>query len=549
MVESAGDTPVLSNGPLTGVGSGWAAPGWRTARSTESDPWAASGAAALGPSVAIDPSGGLAIDGLEWMGARVYDSTARGFLSVDPIDNLTQTFENNPYTYAGNDPVHAVDPAGLSPVTDQQLADYRSSNGIGGTFHSVTGAVGHWFKNNWEYVAGGAMVVGGGVLIATGVGGPVGMMLVSAGADTIVQKATTGHVDWGQVAISGVAGAIPGGGGVVGKVGAKALMATVKQGAISGAAGGSMSGAYGYARQPGPHSVAGFVGHTALGAAAGAGMGAAGGAAGHGLQAVGGKVLSKLSPTGCFVAGTDVLLADGSSKPIEDIETDDEVTAYNPETDQTEKRRVVRSYVHEDKPTYDVVVNDGEKVTATSKHPFMVEGKGYTPVEKLHKGDLLVRADGSTIEVLSVNATGKTATVYNFEVEGLHNYHVRAGQHWLLVHNTCKTPFQLKSVGDGDFETPEGLVYGRGSVHGHRITHVMQHAFPDATKKVHTVFADGMGTLKTADEAWARRGLPDPGDPGKHVVPMERVVGTGGETSVTVIVKPGTSRIVTAHPS
>ena len=433
----AGDTPILSTGPVTGVGSGWTAPGWRTARSTDTDPWAASGATPLGPSVAVDPSGGLAVDGLEWMGARVYDSSARGFLSVDPIDNLTQTFETNPYAYAGNDPIHAVDPAGLSPVTDQQLADYRSSNGIGGTFHSVTGAVGHWFKNNWEYVAGGAMVVGGGLLIATGVGGPAGMMLVSAGADTIIQKATTGHVDWGQVAISGVAGAIPGGGGVAGKVGAKALAATMRQGAISGSAGGAMSGTYGYARQPGPHSVAGFVGHTALGAAAGAGMGAAGGAAGHGLQAVGGKVLSKLSPTGCFVAGTDVLLADGSSKPIEDIETDDEVIAYNPESDQTEKRRVVRTYVHEDKPTYNVVVEDGEKVTATSEHPFMVEGKGYTPVDELEKGDRLVRPDGSTIEVLSINATGEVATVHNFEVEGLHNYYVRAGAEWLLVHNAC----------------------------------------------------------------------------------------------------------------
>ena len=230
------------------------------------------------------------------MGARVYDSNARGFLSVDPIDNLTQTFETNPYTYAGNDPIHAVDPAGLSPVTDQQLAEYRSSNGIGGTFHSVTGAVGHWFKNNWEYVAGGAMVVGGGVLIATGVGGPLGMMLVSAGADTIVQKFTTGTVDWGQVAISGVAGAIPGGGGVAGKVGAKALMTTVRQGAVSGAAGGSMSGAYGYARQPGPHSVAGFVGHTALGGAAGAGLGAAGGAVGAGISAGGSKLLAHVPP-------------------------------------------------------------------------------------------------------------------------------------------------------------------------------------------------------------------------------------------------------------
>lgn len=55
-----------------------------------------------------------------------------------------------------------------------------------------------------------------------------------------------------------------------------------------------MSGAHGYARQPGPHSVTGFPGHTALGAAAGGGLGASGGAAGHGLQHAGGKVLSSV---------------------------------------------------------------------------------------------------------------------------------------------------------------------------------------------------------------------------------------------------------------
>ncbi|GAA3571313.1 hypothetical protein GCM10022197_29750 [Microlunatus spumicola] len=440
----AGDTPILSTGPVTGVGRGWTAPGWRTARSTGTDPWAASGATALGPSVAIDPSGGLAIDGLEWMGARVYDSTARGFLSVDPIDNLTQAWDNNPYGFATNDPVHASDPLGLSPVTDQQLADYRNSNGIVGTYNAVkstvstvANGVGHWFKNNWEYVAGGAMVVGGAVLIATGVGGPAGMMLVSAGADTIIQKATTGEVNWGQVAVSGAAGAVGFGvGGAIAKTALSTGAKTVLSNVGSNVAEGAFSGGGNYLTGSGPKTVSGLVRATAGNAAL---EGVTGGL-GHGAPT--NKILGKVEAAasdGCFVAGTEVLLADGSSKSIEDVTTDDEVMAYNPDTSQTEKRRVVRAYVHEDKPTYDVVVEDGEKVTATSEHPFMVEGKGYVPVDELEKGDLLVRPDGSTIEVLSVNATGESATVHNFEVEGLHNYYVLTGDHWLLVHNDCLT--------------------------------------------------------------------------------------------------------------
>ncbi len=216
----------------------------------------------------------------------------------------------------------------------------------------------------------------------------------------------------------------------------------------SGAAGGGAGSGTAYLTSAGPHTVAGLAEATGSGAASGAVLGGAGGAAGHGIQAAGSKLLCKISSTGCFVAGTQVLLADGSSKSIEDVETDDEILAYNPETDQTEKRRVVRSYVHEDKPTYDVVVEGGSTVTATAEHPFMVKGKGYVPVDDLEQGDRLVRPDGSTVEVLYVRATGETVTVHNVEVEGLHNYYVQVGKQWLLVHNSCGVP-DLVTAQDG----------------------------------------------------------------------------------------------------
>lgn len=33
-------------------------------------------------------------------------------------------------------------------------------------------AIGKWWDENWEYVVGGAAIIGGGLLVATGVGGP-----------------------------------------------------------------------------------------------------------------------------------------------------------------------------------------------------------------------------------------------------------------------------------------------------------------------------------------------------------------------------------------
>ena len=130
-----------------------------------------------------------------WLGARVYDQDTRGFLlSTDPLDSVVgSAWAANRYSYAGNDPLHALDPLGLSPVTDAELQAW-----------SVEHA--GWMEKNWEYVVGGVAVLVGGALIVTGVGGPLGMALVSAGVDTIVQKATTGDVNRGEVAVSGVIG-------------------------------------------------------------------------------------------------------------------------------------------------------------------------------------------------------------------------------------------------------------------------------------------------------------------------------------------------------
>ncbi|GAA3619405.1 DUF6531 domain-containing protein [Microlunatus ginsengisoli] len=281
-----GDTPILAAGPVTGIDDRWTAPGWRTGRATGGDPWAAAdGGHALGDAeLAVDGSGDLSVGGLDWLGARVYDPASRGFLSTDPVEPTTGAgWSGNPYSYAGNDPLHALDPTGLHPVTDAELQAYRDSNGLGGALNSAWNATKDWMKDNWEYVAGGAMVIAGGVLIATGVGGPVGMMLVSAGADTIIQKATTGSVDWGQVAVSGVLGGVGGGAALAAKAGATGLRAAVISGAYSGAIGGAGSGGYSYLRNPGPHTVGGFLLATGEGAGAGALMGGAGGAAGHGI--------------------------------------------------------------------------------------------------------------------------------------------------------------------------------------------------------------------------------------------------------------------------
>lgn len=89
------------------------------------DPW---GTAA--PGVEVGYRGELAVDGLVWLRARAYDPATRAFLTPDPLPAVAGTaYAANPYHYAGNDPVNNVDPLGLRPVTDAELAGEQDKGG------------------------------------------------------------------------------------------------------------------------------------------------------------------------------------------------------------------------------------------------------------------------------------------------------------------------------------------------------------------------------------------------------------------------------------
>ncbi len=50
--------------------------------------------------------------GLDWMAVRAYDPTIGHFISRDPLGRAPLVFADNPYVYAGNNPLSNVDPSG-----------------------------------------------------------------------------------------------------------------------------------------------------------------------------------------------------------------------------------------------------------------------------------------------------------------------------------------------------------------------------------------------------------------------------------------------------
>lgn len=239
-IVSFGGTSVLDlPGGVVAIDDAWTTVGWRSARATAADdPWAvlaAIGGSGLPAGVGLTADGGVSIAGLEWLGARVYDPVARGFLSTDPLAPvLGAAWAANPYSYAGNDPVHAVDPLGLRPATDADLQAYRDAN------QGAWANAKRFFDEHKEAIAATAMIVGGvalmlvpGVNIAVTVAAAAGSGALLAGGFSIIQQGPdSGKVDWGKVGlqmiVGGAAGAAGGvGGAVVGKYGSSVAQAAL----------------------------------------------------------------------------------------------------------------------------------------------------------------------------------------------------------------------------------------------------------------------------------------------------------------------------------
>ncbi|MFI6033094.1 polymorphic toxin-type HINT domain-containing protein [Streptomyces sp. NPDC051315] len=148
-----------------------------------------------------------------------------------------------------------------------------------------------------------------------------------------------------------------------------------------------------------------------------------------------------------FKPGTRVLMADGSTKPIEKVKVGDKVVATDPRTGKTSVQTATATIIG--KGTKRLVkvtlsVHDGSAkptrnmtFTATAGHPFWVPSlKKWIDVGELKPGQWLQTSSGTWVQVGAVQAwTAKKATVHNLTVTDVHTYYVLAGSTPVLAHN------------------------------------------------------------------------------------------------------------------
>ncbi|QFZ19050.1 RHS repeat-associated core domain-containing protein [Saccharothrix syringae] len=390
--------------------------------------------------------------GLTQVGARLYDNASGRFLSADPVIDNNDPQQLNGYAYANNSPVTFSDPTGLirdcgpdgvmcgtkeksiqgpnweaekrtyqareralqqaRRNADAEVRQVMANQGISQEDYARALADAH--KTKWDVIKEVAWDV----------------LKEISGWNDIVDCFTKGDI-WGCAGM--VAGLVPW--GKVGKIleaGWNAIKAVDRLASI-------VSKAQGILRRV--QSITDKVQEAVT----------------DQFQ----KLISRGSGAGescvkhSFVGTTLVLMADGSTKPISEVEIGDKVKATDPTTGQTTDREVVATIVHDDEgdmTKLTVVGEDGTtgSVDATSWHPVWVDAEGrFVKIGDLEPGQRLTSADGTSPGVADVDRYTRFEPVYDLTVDGVHTYYVATGGFDFLVHN----------CGEGKLKEGEQYIY------------------------------------------------------------------------------------------
>jgi RHS repeat-associated protein len=476
--------------------------------------------------------------GLTHLGAREYDPAIGRFVSVDPVVDYADPQQMNAYAYASNAPVSSSDPDGLRPLTDEEwygntptyvdTSGSAGGNGGGGgkknngnkakkkcgTWDLVckgkkaAAATANWVDDHKAVIAGIAVGVvvglGCGALIGWTGAGAVACGALAGAAGAAVQYAMETKVEgkskfsWGGLAKAVAIGALVG--GVTGPLGAGG------QGVKAGASAAAARQGAKEAAEAGARSTAKEAGEVAAGKAAGSVPSRAAAGAGDDAGRAAGKACNS------FAVGAAVLMADGSTRPIEQLRVGDLVYAADPVTGDADARPVTATITSEGpKNLVRLTVSDGGSILATGGHPFWVPAlDDWVPAGQLTVGTLLQTSAGTWVQLTAVERVPGAVRVFNLSVADLHAYFVLAGALPVLVHNCPDEPIGLlgknhKEVGD---PTAKGGIYALVAESGKVIRTGMAKDLKDRLGKHARKYPGLTGVvLYRTDDHFVRRGL------------------------------------------
>ncbi|GAA1738342.1 RHS repeat-associated core domain-containing protein [Nonomuraea bangladeshensis] len=370
---------------------------------------------------------------LTYLSARYYDPSTAKFISTDPLLDLSKPQWANPYSYAGNNPVGASDPSGLKVIDDAKPSDpcakpkstackFKRKKQADADARSAQTEVERQLQALLKAVLAIAKIAADELGITAG-----------------IKCFTSGDLGaCGETALN-ILGSLAG--GLAGKLAAKyALPWKWKKAYELGKAIWKHAG----------DAIAAFKNWLAA----------------KDKLKLAEKARENATRIFCaaaknsFAPGTKVVLADGTSKPIEEIRVGDRVRTGDPRSGATIASSVLAVITGTGaKNLVEVTVQTGGStavIVATADHPFWSEDlRGWTAATHLRAGSWLRTDDGGTAHVLALaKRTVNDQRVYNLTVANTHTYFVTAGDEAVLVHNADRRPVKMEfpewDPGDGD---------------------------------------------------------------------------------------------------
>ncbi|WP_405613615.1 RHS repeat-associated core domain-containing protein [Streptomyces sp. NBC_01508] len=398
--------------------------------------------------------------GLTHLGAREYDPALGKFMSVDPVIDYTQPEQMNAYAYAHNSPVTQSDPTGLAPDDCAMTGVTCKPNGDGSW---VVGGITPQGSAEKAVASAEEQQSQAKQRVVQSATALVKIVRALIGVDAALDCFSSGDIGACGETLLNIAGSFAGGlaGKVLAKYGVPWKWADGARLAkrIVGLVGDLIGGVKDYFKT----SKAVDKAKSALATAREKAKAAAGkGKSADGPGCATGKEHS-------FLPGTDVLLADGTTKPIEDVELGDRITVTDPETGGTTTREVVGTIVTEDdKHFVDLTITTktgktgktgkaGElsaALVSTTTHPFWVESeREWIEAGDLKPGMTLRTPDGDTATVEATRDFDQRQRTHDLTVSDIHTYYVLAGATPVLVHNCSGGTTVYRGVSEVSGET------------------------------------------------------------------------------------------------
>ncbi|MET7422493.1 polymorphic toxin-type HINT domain-containing protein [Dactylosporangium sp. NPDC005555] len=189
---------------------------------------------------------------------------------------------------------------------------------------------------------------------------------------------------------------------------------------------------------------------------------AAGGMADDGAKAAGGSSGKGASGGGdcehSFDPKTAVQMADGTFKPIAEVQPGEEVVATDPGSGSTTTQKVERKHVNLDSDLVDVTLATSggvETLHTTQHHPFWSDDRqDWVDAAALQPGERTRALDGAAMVVLEVEFLHDTRVMHDLTVAEFHTYYVLAAGEPVLVHN-C--PYSDRATEIWDAEPDEEI--------------------------------------------------------------------------------------------